>query len=42
MPKYTEKTCSSATLSTINLTWIGLASNSGPYGKKAATIYSFI
>jgi len=39
MPNYTEKKGSSATLPIINLTWTGLASNSGLSGKKAATIY---
>jgi hypothetical protein len=36
-PKYSEKTCSSAALSTINLTWSDLDSNPGRRGGKPAT-----
>jgi hypothetical protein len=36
-PKYWEKTCPSATLSTTNLTWPDLGSNPGGYGGKPAT-----
>jgi hypothetical protein len=35
-PKYSEKTCSSATLSTTNLTWPGPRSNPGRRGGKPA------
>jgi hypothetical protein len=36
-PKYSEKTCSNATLSTTNPTWLDLWSNPGRRGGKAAT-----
>jgi hypothetical protein len=36
-PKYSEKTCPSATLSTTNLTWPDLGSNPGLRGGKPAT-----
>jgi hypothetical protein len=36
-PKYLEKTCSSATLSTTNPTWPDLGSNLGHHGGKPAT-----
>jgi hypothetical protein len=36
-PKYSEKTCPSATLSTTNLTWPDLGSNPGRRGGKPAT-----
>jgi hypothetical protein len=36
-PKYSEKTCSSATLSTTNPTWPGPGSNPGRRGGKPAT-----
>jgi hypothetical protein len=36
-PKYSEKTCPSATLSTINDTWSDLESNPGRGGGKSAT-----
>jgi hypothetical protein len=37
-PKYSEKTCPSATLSTTNTTWPDLGSNPGRRGGKPATI----
>jgi hypothetical protein len=36
-PKYSEKTCRSATLSTIGITWPHLGSNQGRRGGKAGT-----
>jgi hypothetical protein len=36
-PKYSEKTCPSATLSTTNFTWINLGSNPGRRGRKPVT-----
>jgi hypothetical protein len=36
-PKYSEKTCPSATLSTTNSTWLGPGSNPGRRGGKPAT-----
>jgi hypothetical protein len=36
-PKYSEKTCPSATLSTTNPTWPDLGSNPGRRGGKQAT-----
>jgi hypothetical protein len=39
-PKYSEKTCPSATLSTTNPTWPDLGSNLGRHGGKPATNYA--
>jgi hypothetical protein len=36
-PKYSKKTCSSATLSTTNPTWLDLGSNPGRRGEKPTT-----